>query len=178
MPGVLSLGFNCFGSDMRVIELTQGHVTTVDDEDFERLAQYRWHARSGKDGIRAARSVNYQKEDGKRACYTVYMAVEIMNPQNGMVVDHISGQTLDNRRSNLRVCKKSDNCKNRKLAKSNSTGFKGVFVLNKPGKPRFYASVSVNKKKKHLGCFGTAEEAHAAYCQAAAKIYGEFARLN
>jgi HNH endonuclease/AP2 domain len=163
---------------MKCIELTRGYVAIVDDEDFEYLAQWRWHARTQRHGVYAARSVNFRKEDGKHSCITLYMAVAIMNPPQGMVVDHKSGMTLDNRRSNLRIATRKENCRNRKIQKTSKIGKKGVCIKPRLRSRPFVARIVKDGKRVHLGCFATAEEAHAAYCSAAKEIHGEFARFN
>lgn len=96
----------------------------------------------------------------------------------GMVVDHINGNGLDNRRANLRVCTHAQNSLNTKLRSDNTTGYKGV--LRTPD-GRFEARIRVQcapkRRIKSLGKFSSALEAHQAYCAAARAIQGEFARL-
>ena len=97
-----------------------------------------------------------------------------MNAEKTKIVDHINGNTLDNRESNLRVCTHSDNCKNRKMHSNNKTGFKGVSL--KDGK--YVAQIQFKGNHKHLGLFDTAIEATIAYNEKAKTIFGQFARLN
>ena len=94
-----------------------------------------------------------------------------------LFVDHISGDTRDNRRSNLRVCKQADNAKNRRLSKTNKTGFKGVSYHSKLKKYR--ADIRSDEKKTiYLGCFETALQAAEAYDLAAHNLHRQFARTN
>ena len=97
----------------------------------------------------------------------------IVGAPTGVIVDHIDGDKLNNRLSNLRICTHSENMRNRKTASSNVSGLKGV-EITKSG--TFRATIRANKVIYRLGTFATAEEAHAAYCEASAELHGEFSR--
>jgi hypothetical protein len=97
-------------------------------------------------------------------------------------VDHINGDRIDNRMANLRLATNQQNQRNSKLPRDNTSGFKGAFLVSsrkhwKKGR-RWKAAITVNSRSIHLGYFATPEEAHAAYCAAAEKHYGEFARAS
>lgn len=141
------------------IPLTQGKFALVDDEDFEYLNQWDWFFHSG-----------YAKRTGLR------MHNVIMCPQNGLEVDHINGDKLDNRRANLRVCTHSENMKNRKNNKDNTSGYKGVVFHSPSGK--WQAQIGVNKKHYSLGLFDNKIDAAKAYDEAARKYGGAFANVN
>lgn len=101
----------------------------------------------------------------------------IMNCTQGdkTQIDHINGKPWDNRRVNLRICKKGAlNAINRPKQKNNTSGYKGVGVKGK----KFNASIRVNQKLLHLGNYFTAEEAALAYNKAAYEHFGEFAYMN
>lgn len=87
-------------------------------------------------------------------------------------IDHINGVKTDNRICNLRSCTKSENCRNSKRRKHNTSGYKGV-CWRKDAK-RWVAKINVNCKRLHLGYFDTAAEAYIAYCEAADKHHREF----
>lgn len=87
-------------------------------------------------------------------------------------VDHINGNGLDCRKSNLRICTHAENMRNRKVSKSNKLGVKGVWQR----KNSFIAEIKAEGKKHWLGSFASLEEAAAVYAQAAARLHGEFAR--
>lgn len=89
-------------------------------------------------------------------------------------IDHVNGDRSDNRMCNLRATDRAGNTQNRRRFKSNTTGFKGVSVQKSSGK--YLANIGLNGKLKYLGTFSTPEEAHAAYCAAGKKHYGEFFR--
>jgi HNH endonuclease len=88
------------------------------------------------------------------------------------MVDHIDGDTLNNRWRNLRLATASQNAMNSKRPRSNTSGHKGVFI----DRGRIRAAIKVDGKKLYLGHFETVEEAAAAYQNAALKYFGEFAR--
>lgn len=102
----------------------------------------------------------------------------IANPADNEVVDHINGNTLDNRRSNLRPCLQRDNSRNRRIprVKSKTSTFKGVWKdIRRKG---WLASIRVNYRTVHLGAFSTEELAAIAYDNAAKLHFGEFANTN
>ncbi len=157
---------------MKIIQLTQGKQTVVDDEDFELLSKYKWCAINGaadKNRFYACTSV---RTDGKSK--NVLMHRMIMNATKGLTVDHKNRDSLDNTRSNLRFATKSQQMMNRKMFYNNSLGVKGVYRKRRC----FGVDIRVNGKKMWVGSFKTLEEAKEAYNAAALKYYGEFACLN
>jgi hypothetical protein len=91
------------------------------------------------------------------------------------LIDHKNLNRSDNRLENLRLATNSSNKANRFMPANNSTGFKGV-SFSKSMK-LWQASICRNYKQMHLGFFESAEEAHAAYSEAAKRLFGEFARV-
>lgn len=87
-------------------------------------------------------------------------------------IDHINGNRLDNRISNLRLATMSQNLANSVIHRNNKSGFKGVSRIE----TRFRAQIKKDGKVIYLGLFASALEAHEAYCEAAARLHGEFAR--
>lgn len=101
-----------------------------------------------------------------------------MRPVKGESVDHINGDGLDNRRSNLRVCSHAENRRNSKKVSGRrklASHYKGV---SHPSKNRWTASITVMWKTLHIGSFKTEIEAARAYDEAARNHHGVFARLN
>ena len=91
-------------------------------------------------------------------------------------IDHINGVKVDNRLSNLRDISTSENARNRGANSNNTTGFKGVSFIRRHGKWR--ADIMLDRKPYYLGRFDTPEEAHGAYCEAANRLHGEYARVE
>lgn len=115
----------------------------------------------------------YRREvmGGKRQ--TIYLHRELMGASDGQIVDHINGNGLDCRRENLRLCGHAENMQNRKIAKSNKLGMKGVYRAGS----RFRAEIKAFGLKYRLGTYGSPHEASAAYQMAATELHGAFARF-
>lgn len=154
---------------MRAIELTRGVVAIVDDENFESLAQWRWHTNTQGYAVRT------KKLPGGKT-RKVYMHREIMGNPEGVEVDHRNGNTTDNRRENLRVATKFQNEQNRGKNRNNTSGYKGVGFDKLTN--RWTAKIDSGGKTHWLGRFKTAEEASLAYNAAAQRLHGEFANFN
>lgn len=104
-----------------------------------------------------------------------YLHRYIMDAPDGMQVDHIDGNRLNNTRSNLRVCTNMENNHNKPKRNSNKSGYKGVHRV-KSG--RWCAQITANYKCRSLGVFDTPEAAALAYNKAARELHGEFAYQN
>ena len=101
-----------------------------------------------------------KKADGKQT--TKYLHSMIMGTHRwpkGFHTDHINGNTMDNRRENLRVCSHAENLENRGKTKSNTSGFKGVYANGN----NWMAQIKYKGKSKYLGTFKIKEEAARAY---------------
>ena len=162
---------------MKKIKLTQGKFALVDDEDFERVSQYKWlaHKNNLSDNIwYAARNITVSKNKRKR----IYLHRYIMNVSEIRTpyVDHVNHNGLDNRKENLRLCSMSQNQANRATAIDSLSGYKGVSYQKRD--KIFVASIVCNKEYYYLGCFKAADEAALAYNKKAIELHGEFAYLN
>lgn len=87
-------------------------------------------------------------------------------------VDHINGNKLDNKLTNLRLASRAQNNANMLLRKDNTSGFKGVSW--RPHNKKWVARMSVNGKRKTIGHFATKEEAAQAYINYSLIHQGEF----
>jgi len=152
---------------MKTIHLSQNKKTKVDDNDYQKLSQFRWYY----NGRYAARS---GRKGGKKV--NVYMHREILACPKSKVIDHISGDSLDNRKVNLRCCTHAENFRNQGISKHNTSGAKGV-VWNKRNK-NWNARITVDRKRIHLGCFNDKVTAIKQYNLAAKKYHEQYARIN
>ena len=146
--------------------------TLVDNDLYDYLNQWKWHYDNGYAFRRS-----YFKDNGKLKYVNVYMH-DLIIEKNGLTIDHIDRNGLNNCKSNLRNATWAQNMQNRKTSKNN-TKTKGVFFSN-TGKriKRWMAQISVNKKRIYLGRYLTKQEASEAYDKAAKSYFGEFACLN
>ena len=154
------------GGSMREIQLTQGQVALVDDEDFEWLNQWKWFAYASKTRkvFYAARQL--PRVNGKQ--FTFYMHHEIIGrPPKGFEVDHRNGRGTDNQRHNLRHVTRRQNCQNRKNVISSSK-YPGVSWYER-GK-KWQVHIVINGTNKYLGRFVDEEKAFEVYCQAVEAI--------
>jgi hypothetical protein len=155
---------------MKEIELTQGKVAIVDDEDYEYLNQWKWCAAKGNSTYYAIRTIHF-KDKTKR---NVKMH-RCINGIAGYQIDHINHNGLDNRKSNLRVCDNKTNKYNSLKKKPGTSKYKGVSV-RKDG--RILAHIRVNKELIQLGRFKDEITAAKSYDSAALLYFKEFACIN
>ena len=145
---------------MKIITLTKGFETKVDDEDYMGLIKSRWRVIDTKSGL------NYAGKGSQ----TILMHRVIMNAPVVMQVDHIDGDGLNNQRNNLRIVTQSQNLYNSKKKCHSASKYKGVYKRGERYKAECLG--------KYFGTFGTEIEAAKAYNKAAIEMMGEFARLN
>lgn len=151
---------------MRKIELTQGQSTIVDDSDYEMLMQYKWQA--GRRFDRTAYvAVHSERCPTCKHVTRLYMHRLILQAPPRTQVDHINGDSLDNRRGNLRLCNQVQNSANHRRYSNNTSGFKGVHWLG------WVATIWRNGRQHQMTKFKTAEEASAAYEKARLEVLAE-----
>ena len=155
---------------MRKIKLSQGLYTSIDDEDYGRVSQYKWCASldkksPNKESYYALR--NIITPEGKRTTLALHRF--LMGDPSGMCIDHINHNTLDNRKANLRIVTQRQNCYNSRMVRENKSGYKGV---TRSGK-KWTAIIGVNNNKIYLGSFLSPKKASLAYNKAAKEHFGE-----
>ena len=146
------------------IDVGMGRVALVDAEDYERLRGSQWRC-SNLGDPRPYRTGTNGPE---------IMARVIMVAPPGLMVDHINGDTLDNRRANLRLCTHAENMKNRRKRCNSTQPYKGI----EKWRQRWYARLRCNGVRYCSAGFETPEQAAAEYNRLALQHHGEFARLN
>lgn len=155
---------------MKLIPLTRGMCAIVDDEDFDWLSKFKWLA----DPQYPSRRCFYAKRDSRSK--KISMAREIAKTPKGLYCDHINGNTLDNRRANLRNCTSTENARNASVRVGKAVPYKGVTLRKDSGLYR--ARIRVDGKLINLGSFQTAIEASVAYESAAATYFGDFSKTK
>ena len=136
--------------------------TIIDLDDIDKVKDFKW----------------YLNDNGYVLCNNPKTRLHrlIMNPSDGMVVDHINRNRVDNRKSNLRICTNQQNSVNVNVSRNNTSGTTGVNYDKRSSKWQAY--ININGERKHLGYYDSKEDAIAARRQAEIDYFGEFAPNN
>ena len=147
------------------ISLSQGKFATVDDVDYDWLTRTQWAYDPKGYAYRTIKGV------------IIYMHRAVLNASGPVVVDHINGDRLDNRRENLRIATKAQNNYNQRPQKRpKSSQYKGV-SLNKTVN-RWQAHIKKGDERRYLGLYDSEQDAARAYNAAARHYFGEYAFVN
>lgn len=144
--------------DVVCVPLTRGKKAIIDRDDIGIVVGASWHYEHG-----------YARSDARHG--KKYMHRIINNTPDNMLTDHINGNTLDNRRRNLRSATHAENAQNARATRR----YKGVSFHRQTGKWR--ARIMVDYREISLGLYGSQEEAYKHYIAAAKKYQGKFARI-
>jgi hypothetical protein len=155
------------------VPLTRGLCCLIDESDIDAIRQTCWTAKRTTGGW-YAHGLLGRGTSGKW-CY-VAMHELLLRIDDGINVDHINGNGIDNRRCNLRPCSQQENCMNRIRRCDSSSQYKGVGWYPKYSK--WFAKIQCGDAKEFLGYFASEVDAAVAYDSAARRLFGEFARLN
>jgi hypothetical protein len=160
---------------MKVIPLNRGKFVLVDDEDFERLSEYKWYCRKDYNTFYASRTIY---PDGQKSKTTLQMHREVLRltPMDKVSVDHRNRNGLDNQKNNLRIAAGSINQINTKKRKDNTSGFRGV-NWSKPHN-KWVARISISGRRISCGTYTDIVNAAKAYDDFALKYRKENAILN
>lgn len=163
MPSV-----NLLKAQINIIPLTKGKFTIIDAEDYDKVGKWKWCINTNGGAVRT-RKVNSKSKGIQMSRFIL----NLTNPK--LVVDHINGNRLDNRKENLRICTQQQNIWNTRKRSDNTSGYKGVhFDDVKWRNKKWRAQISYNKKLIFIGRFETAEQAKQAYQLKAKELFGEF----
>lgn len=155
---------------MKIIFTKKGEEIIVDKDTYEILNKRKWYI--GSDGYAYTHIPDNECKNRK-----ISMHRFIMNAPKGVMVDHINGNKLDNRKENLRVCNNKENQRNRKTNKNKIySNYKGVRYDKR--RNVYYVSVWIEQKPIHIGTFKNEIAAANCYNYHAKKLFGEFAKLN
>lgn len=151
-----------------LVPLSRGKFSKIDERDLQRVSQFTWSygAQGAGPGYASGRV------EGK----SVLLHRFILNPPKGKQVDHINRDSLDNRRSNLRLASHTQNIRNASLSSRNSSGFIGVSFSGHWGK--WVSSIKADGDTYVMGGFSCRIEAAIARDIAAISLHGQFAMLN
>ena len=152
---------------MKVIPLTLGYTTIVDDRDYDWLRQYKWQIYLDKHTAYARATANYLNG--------IRMHSLIMQPGEGLEVHHKDGNGLHNWRDNLEVVSRRIHVSRTRFHKEGkSSKYYGVTK-----KRNFWqAQIYIKPKKIYIGLFRTEEEAALAYNEASLRLLGPGYSLN
>ena len=156
-----------------MIQLSQGKVALVDDDDYDAVSRYRWHPyRAGDKRSRTFYAKREFRADGRRVRVLMH---QFLTGLRG--IDHADGNGLNNQRSNLRIASNSQQTANQaKYDGAWTSQYKGVWWAK--DKKRWRARIMREGKHRHIGYFRNEVDAAKAYDVVAAELFGEFARLN
>ncbi len=151
------------------IELQNGHEAIIDRADLMLVKNYHWYAKKDANTYYVRASIG----KGKKVLLHRYL----LNPPKDLVVDHINGNGLDNRRKNLRFATHQENSFNKRKHKRATSHYKGVSWDS--SRLKWKAQIGFNKKRIHIGRFDTEIAAAMAYNEKAIELFGaDFAHLN
>lgn len=159
-----------------------GYKVLIDDEDYEKLPKTKCYVRIRREGYIYFYYRKYSHSmflDGDKNCYESIFLHRFLcgiKYKDKQIVDHINGNTLDNRKSNLRACTNAENLRNQKKSKRNKTGYKGVSYDKR--RKKYLACIRLNGRSIFIGRFSSPVLAYDAYCIASVKYHGVFGRTE
>jgi HNH endonuclease/AP2 domain len=157
-----------------LLPVKDGLCTIVDGEDYEKVKGLTWHLSSHGYASNSKYCGGGRKNAKYKTTKMHRFILGLTSPKPH--IDHINGNRLDNRKSNLRIVTQAQNTQNRGLNTNNKSGYKGVTWSKESNK--WVAGLTLNKKKYHLGYFADKHDAAKAYNEKALELYGDYARLN
>jgi len=156
--------------DVAYVTLTRGYEAIIDASDVPLVEGWNWYADVFGNTV-------YGKNRSRNGIKNITILIHrvIMGDPDGFQIDHIDGDGLNNRRSNLRFATHAENLRNRKMAKNNTSGFKGVYW--DLARKKWRARITFDGKIYYLGRYQEIDTAHSAYVAASEKLHGKFGRV-
>ena len=157
---------------MAIIRLNNADkIVLIDDCMYDELNRYKWY-------LSKYRNYATRSHTAKGKKNTIYMHRIILGLsfKDKKHSDHINGNGLDNRFSNLRICTNQQNMYNKGISSRNTSGFKGVCWKTRDEK--WESKITKEGKRIALGHYDCPVEAAKSYNKAAIKYHGKFAKLN
>ena len=154
--------------DLALVPVGRGHFAIIDKQDLDLVSNFSWRLHMS-DGT----SRRYAQAFNKSSKATIRLHQLIASPAQGEVVDHINGDGLDNRRTNLRLCSMTQNLHN-SGSRTGLSQYKGVSKDQKG----WTTGIFSQGERYDLGTFADEVDAAIAYDLAAMKLFGEFAGTN
>lgn len=168
---------------MKEIKVGKSHVALVDDEDFDFLNQFKWYLHN----------LGYV-QTSKKGLHSKFIHRIIMQTPKGLDTDHINGNKLDNRKSNLRVCTHEENMQfARELGllsgggigtradnfkKSNKRTSKYIGVYWFKNRNKWHTAIRKAPLRVFIGEFTNEIDAALAYNKKSIELFGEKAYIN
>jgi hypothetical protein len=163
--------------DLAYVPLTQGYEAVIDADDAALVGQWLWCSWVTRRRDGSVRSVYAKRGDYSQVKpRTVLMHRIIAGTPDDMETDHIDGNGLNNRRSNLRAATITENRRNKIRSYASKSGVKGVHWVERLGKWR--AQICADRKVTCLGLFDTVDGAAHAYAKASATLHGKYGRYE
>lgn len=138
-----------------------------DKDDYDLIKDYTWYKNEYGYAITL-----YKRQRIRMHRLIMNVDSELHHNASEYIIDHINGVTYDNRKSNLRICTQSENCLNKKMPSTNTSGYVGVGL----SKGKYRAYIQINNKYIHLGTFDNIDDAIKARKDAELKYFGKFSR--
>lgn len=158
------------------IELTKGQVAYIDEEDYELVSRHSWSAtEKGHRRTRYARA-GVRDADGKNYTIRMHRLILGLEKGDGIIVDHINGNGLDNRRENLRTGSYAQNARNVATTRRSTSGYKGVFW--RKARSVWISQIRFNGKLSTVAYTQCKHDAARIYNKHATELFGEHAWLN
>lgn len=155
--------------ELKILSKTYGElIVLIDSEDFYRIGNKKIYVSKSSSGFYAMIWQNKRNVPFHRFLFGI--------KESNLYIDHKNGNTLDNRKENLRICFDNRNQQNRKIGINNTSGFKGV-IWNKEAS-KWQAQIYLKGKRIYIGIYENKIDAALAYNEAAIKYHKEFAKLN